>query len=91
VNQVLTTLSVRELQIRPILRRKLVSEHCTYYAISEPRMGSNSIPDHEETRLCAGIASGSPPNTTEEIDPQELLFLREFFLLLDQWDRQQEK
>jgi hypothetical protein len=53
-------------------------------------MGSNSIPDHEENRLCAGITSGGPPNT-EEIEPQELLLLQEFFLLMDQWDRQQEK
>jgi hypothetical protein len=53
-------------------------------------MGSNSIPDQQQNRLCAGVASGSPPNT-EEIEPQELLLLREFFLLLDQWDRQQEK
>ena len=30
-------------------------------------------------------------NKKEEIEPQELLLLREFFLLLDQWDRQQER
>ena len=55
-------------------------------------MGSESIPDQQENRLCAGIASGSPPSTnTEEIEPQALLLLREFFLLLDQWDRQPEQ
>jgi hypothetical protein len=33
----------------------------------------------------------SPPtNTKDEIDPQALLLLREFFLLLDQWDQQQQ-
>jgi hypothetical protein len=53
-------------------------------------MASNSIPDRQENRLCAGIASGTP-SIKEEIEPQELLLLREFFLLLDQWDRQQEK
>jgi hypothetical protein len=53
-------------------------------------MASNSIPDRQENRLCAGIASGSSPNT-EEIEPQELLLLREFFHLLDYWDRQQQK
>jgi hypothetical protein len=54
-------------------------------------MGPNSIPDQQENRLCAGVASDSPPNTTEEIEPQDLLLLREFFLLLDQWNRQQEE
>jgi hypothetical protein len=55
-------------------------------------MGSNSIPDQQETRHCAQRAPGSPPNTnTEDIEPQALLLLQEFFLLLDQWDRQQEK
>jgi hypothetical protein len=53
-------------------------------------MASNSIPEQQENRLCAGIASGSPLNK-EEIEPQELLLLREFFHLLDHWDRQQEK
>jgi hypothetical protein len=27
-------------------------------------------------------------NKKEELQPQELLLLREFFLLLDEWDRQ---
>jgi hypothetical protein len=53
-------------------------------------MGANFIPDQQDNRLCAGIAPGSAPNT-EEIEPQDLWLLREFFLLLDQWDRQQEK
>jgi hypothetical protein len=72
------------------LRPKPVSEDCTYYAISLTAMGSNSIPDQQENRPCAGIASGNAPNT-EEIERQALWLLREFFLLLDQWDRQQEK
>jgi hypothetical protein len=55
-------------------------------------MGSNFIPEQQETRLCAGIASGSPLNTKKiEMERQELLLLLEFFLLLDQWDCQQEK
>ena len=32
-----------------------------------------------------------PTSNKDEIEPQELLLLREFFLLLDQWDRQQER
>jgi len=55
-------------------------------------MGSDSIPEQQKTRLCDGTVHGSLPNTnTEEIEPQALLLLREFFLLLDQWDRQPEK
>jgi hypothetical protein len=53
-------------------------------------MGSNSIPDQQENRLYAGITSGNIANK-EEIEPQELLLLRELFLLLEQWDRQQKK
>jgi len=30
-----------------------------------------------------------PTSNKDEIEPQELLLLREFLLLLDQWDRQQ--
>jgi hypothetical protein len=48
------------------------------------------IPDPEAKPLSAGLSAPSPPNT-EEIDPQALLLLRDFFLLLDQWDRQQPK
>jgi len=54
-------------------------------------MGSNFTPDPQENRPCSGIVSGSTPNKEEEIGPQAVLLLREFFLLLDQWDRQQEK
>ena len=53
-------------------------------------MGSNSIPEQHDNRLCAEIPPGSAPNK-EEIEPQALSLLREFFLLLDQWDRQPEK
>jgi hypothetical protein len=31
-----------------------------------------------------------PQILKDEIDPQALLLLREFFLLLDQWDQQQQ-
>ena len=54
-------------------------------------MGFHSIPGQQENPLCTGVASGGSPNTPEEIDPEALWLLREFFLLLDQWDRQQEK
>jgi hypothetical protein len=29
-----------------------------------------------------------PTNNQERFEPQEILLLREFFLLLDEWDRQ---
>jgi hypothetical protein len=54
-------------------------------------MGTNFIPDQQKDRLGAGIASGSTPNKEEEIEPQALWLLREFILVLDQWDRQQEQ
>jgi hypothetical protein len=78
------------LQIRHTPRPELVSENCSYYAISLPSMGVNSISDQQDNRLCAEVASGSPTNT-KEIDPEGLGLLREFFLLLDQWDREQQK
>jgi len=34
-------------------------------------------------------ASFSAANNKDEIEPQALILLREFFLLLDQWDQQQ--
>jgi hypothetical protein len=40
---------------------------------------------------CASANACLPTNNKEEIEPQELLLLREFFLLLDEWDRQQER
>jgi len=45
-------------------------------------------PEPQDSTVSAGSAS-SPTNTKEEMDPQALSLLREFFLLLDQWDRQQ--
>jgi hypothetical protein len=54
-------------------------------------MGSNSIPDPQENRHGVGIAPGSTPIKEEEIGPQSVLLLREFFLLLDQWDRQEKE
>jgi hypothetical protein len=36
-------------------------------------------------------AVGLPAHPIYEIEPEALELLREFFLLLDQWDRQQEK
>jgi hypothetical protein len=40
---------------------------------------------------CVSDTTFSPPtNTKDEIDPQALLLLREFFLILDQWDQQQQ-
>jgi hypothetical protein len=49
-------------------------------------MSSNSIPEPQENALSAGVASASMPET--EMDSHALSLLREFFLLLDEWDRQ---
>jgi hypothetical protein len=35
-------------------------------------------------------ACTSPAHHKDEIEPQALELLREFFLLLDQWDREQQ-
>ena len=50
-------------------------------------MASNSIPEVPDNQLPARIPAVSTPDT-EELESQALLPLREFFLLLDQWDRQ---
>jgi hypothetical protein len=50
-------------------------------------MASTSIPEVPENQLPARIPAVSTPET-EELEPQALLMLLEFFLLLDQWDRQ---
>jgi len=50
-------------------------------------MGSNSIPELQENPLSARAASAST-RSTEAIEPEALSLLREFFLLLDKWDRQ---
>ena len=44
-------------------------------------------PEPQGSTASAGSAS-LPTNTKEEMDPQALSLLREFFLLLDAWDRQ---
>ena len=54
----------------------------------EPALPVHSEPQDE----CAPSSTYfvQPTNIKEELQPQELLLLREFFLLLDQWDRQQQ-
>ena len=49
-------------------------------------MGSHSIPEPQENALSAAVTSASTPDP--EIDPHGLSLLREFFLLLDEWDQQ---
>jgi hypothetical protein len=49
-------------------------------------MSSHSIPEPQENALSAAVASANTSDT--EMDSHALSLLREFFLLLDQWDRQ---
>ena len=41
-------------------------------------------------RNASDTSSSPATNTKDEIDSQALCLLREFFLVLDQWDQQQE-
>ena len=51
--------------------------------------GSSILPDPQNN---SALNSASFPLTTnkEQIEPQALVLLREFFLLLEQWDQQQQ-
>ncbi len=49
------------------------------------------IPAEPQDHSASASAAPLPTNIKEEIDPKSLSLLREFFLLLDQWDRQQER
>ena len=51
----------------------------------------STVPPEPSGGGAAANACGLPTSNKDEIEPQELLLLREFFLLLDQWDRQQER
>jgi len=53
-----------------------------------PETGSTARPEPPGGGASAN-AYVLPASNKDEIEPQELLLLREFFLLLDQWDRQQ--
>ena len=48
------------------------------------------IPPEPQESTASARAAHLPTNTKEEMNSQELSLLREFFLVLDQWDRQQE-
>jgi hypothetical protein len=48
-------------------------------------MGFHSIPEPQESAPSAAVTAASPADP--EIDPHELLLLREFFLHLDEWDQ----
>jgi hypothetical protein len=50
-------------------------------------MAANSIPEPQENALPAGVAPAGPRGT-EEVEPEALSILLEFFLLLDKWERQ---
>jgi hypothetical protein len=49
-------------------------------------MGFHSIPEPQESAPSAAVTSASSPDP--EIDSRDLWLLREFFLLLDEWDQQ---
>ena len=49
------------------------------------------IPAEPQDLSASADAAPLPANTKEEMDPQALSLLREFFLLLDQWDHEQER
>jgi len=51
---------------------------------------SISPPASQAVAPLESAASTSPAHHKDEIEPQALELLREFFLLLDQWDREQE-
>ncbi len=53
-----------------------------------PETGSTAPPEPPGGHASAN-ARVLPTSNKDEIEPQELFLLREFFLLLDQWDRQQ--
>ena len=50
-------------------------------------MAANSIPEPQENALPARVAAASTRGT-EEVEPEALSLLLEFFLLLDKWERQ---
>jgi len=53
--------------------------------------GSSFLPEPRARDASASNTdSFSPTNNKDEIEPQALLLLREFFLVLDQWDQQEE-
>ena len=87
MNQILAVSSTREFEILPFLRSELVSENWPYDAIQVTTMASHPIPEAAESPLPARISTASTPEI-EALEPQALLLLREFFLLLDRWERQ---
>jgi len=50
-----------------------------------------SLPASQAAALLEPAASTSTTHHKDEIAPQALELLREFFLLLDQWDREQQR
>ena len=52
---------------------------------------SISLPASQAVAPLEPAASTSPAHHKDEIEPQALELLRDFFLLLDQWDREQQR
>jgi hypothetical protein len=50
-----------------------------------------SLPASQAVAPLEPAASTSTIHHKEEIEPQELELLRDFFLLLNQWDREQQR
>lgn len=51
----------------------------------------STVPQEPPGSGAAANACLLPTSNKDEIEPQGLLLVREFFLLLDQWDRQEER
>ena len=63
----------------------------TMSSIGPTRAADSTFPVPPEPQDGCAPSSGSLVQLTagkDELQPQELLLLREFFLLLDQWDRE---
>jgi hypothetical protein len=60
------------------------------YVIAWSKVGSrtgSTVPPEPPGDCASANAGVLSTSNKEEIEPQELLLLREFFLLLDEWDR----
>jgi len=51
---------------------------------------ASPFPPQPQDASGSNTADFPPTNNKDEMEPQALLLLREFFLVLDQWDQQQE-
>ena len=71
----------------PGVRAKLAMSSPDPKWVAEARF---PIPAEPQDLSASADAAPLPTNTKEEMDSKSLSLLLEFFLLLDQWDREQE-